>query len=167
MKIRRVAMANINKSASSAYCPKCGAAFPSGSNFCGNCGYKIGKVGSRSLGSLFQAFKNANWSSFSSTVARGLDVATNWIENTIQKGVSKLFAENSSAPSFAIFNALALVFCSVPAGAIGLFYSWRVYSLKQKGDNFEAIRSSKSAKIWFFVAVVYLLIVRLPLALLR
>ena len=157
-------MVNVNKGGTPAYCPKCGAAFPSGFNFCGNCGYKIGSVGSWNFGRFFNKLR---WSSLLSSVTRGLDVATRWIENTVKTGVAKLFAESYSAPNFAILNALALVFFSVPAGAIGLLYSWQVYSSKQKGDYSEARRASKSAKIWFFVAIVYLLSVRLPLALLR
>jgi len=160
-------MSNVNKGGTSPYCPKCGTLFPSGSNYCGNCGYKIGGVRSWNFGNFGQIFKGKNWSFFSSFIARGLDVTTNGVETIVQKGVSKLFAENYSAPNFAIFNALALVFCNVPAGLIGLFYSWRAYSLKQVGDYAEARRASKSAKIWLFVALFLLFVLRIPLALLR
>ena len=142
------------------YCPRCGAPEQSGARFCPSCGRRYDSASGPSF-----SWKDAlNWRPLEAAterVSRWLEPVNDAIERWIRLGVDALLAENFAAPSYIVWNILALLFCSVPCGLIGVVYSLRVLQLRKNHDA-SPVPASKSAKIWLALAVVYFLLIRVP-----
>ena len=143
------------------YCPRCGAPEQLGAQFCPSCGRRYGDGSDAPF-----SWKNAlNWRPLEAAVeriTRWLEPVSALIETWLRRGVDALLAENYAAPSYVVWNIAALVFCSVPCGLIGLVYSLRVLQLRKNNDG-SPIEASKYAKLWLALAVLYFLLIRIPL----
>lgn len=142
------------------YCPHCGAPEPPGARFCPSCGRRYDANGSSF------SFNNAlNWRPLESAVelcVRWLDPVCRAVEIWIRRAIDAILKENPAAPSYVVWNLLAVFFCSVPCGAIGLIYSVRTLQLKKNGDD-SPVAASKNAKLWFALSIVWLFAFRLHL----
>ncbi len=142
------------------YCPRCGTPEKPGAQFCPSCGKRYGSAS----GSSF-SWKNAiNWRPFEAgteRVAKWLEPVSDAIERGLRRGADALLAENYAAPSYIVWNILALLFLSPPCGLIGVVYSLRVLQLRKNNDA-SPIVASKYAKIWLALAFAYFFLIRVP-----
>ncbi len=142
------------------YCPRCGTPEQTGARFCPSCGRRYDSA----VGSSFSWKGALNWRPLEAAteyVSRLLEPVNDAIERALRRGVDALLAENFAAPSYLVWNILALFFCSVPCGLIGVVYSLRVLQLRKNHDG-SPVSASKYAKIWLALAVVYFLLIRVP-----
>lgn len=142
------------------YCTYCGAPEQQGARFCPSCGKRYG-----STASSFNPAELLNWRPLEAGVERLtklLNPASEYCALYIRKGADMLLAENYKAPSFLVWNLIALFCCSTVCGFVGTLYSIRVLQLQRNHDG-SAVSASKYAKLWFFASVVVLFLVRLPL----
>ena len=64
------------------------------------------------------------------------------------------FPDENSAPlnAFAVPLIISTLFCCMPVGAVGLFFSVQAKSLLQSGKYTEALNSAKLAKMFFWIS---------------
>ena len=128
------------------YCTRCGAPELEGAKFCPTCGkcYEPGDGFN---------WKNAlNWRPFESFIEKTthfIEPASRFALTALRRGADFVFSQNARAPSYIIWNLLALLLCSVPMGLVGVAYSIRVLQLKKNGDASPEL-ASYYAKLWSF-----------------
>ncbi len=117
------------------YCSKCGALNDDSGEFCTSCGNSLNRINTEVKDSqITQQQVNSN---YGSQPIRNYDRVPSYMAWSIISTVVSLF----------LLNFLAL-----PAGIVAIVFSSQVDTKLKSGDYDGAVRSSKNAKIWNWVA---------------
>lgn len=116
------------------YCSKCGALNDDNGEFCTSCGNSLNSTGSNVME---KQFTQQGGSNYSNPPMRSYDRVPSYMAWSVISTILSLF----------LLNFLAL-----PAGIVAIVFSSQVDTKLKGGDYDGAVRSSKNAKIWNWVA---------------
>lgn len=63
------------------------------------------------------------------------------------------YSPSSPPQNYLVWSILATIFCCIPIGIVAIIFSAQVNSKWSSGDREGAVRASKNAKIWIWIAV--------------
>lgn len=116
------------------YCSKCGAVNDENGEFCTSCGNSLNGIVTESQDKQVAQQVSSN---YNNAPIRGYDRVPSYMAWSIISTILSLF----------LLNFLAL-----PAGIVAIVFSSQVDTKLRGGDYDGAVRSSKNAKIWNWVA---------------
>jgi hypothetical protein len=116
------------------YCPNCGAQNSEDATYCANCGNELQKI-----------------------ETPGMDVPPPPQQDTqsSQPGMQTSYAPQSaqaSVPNYLVQAILTTIFCCLPFGIVSIVYAAQVNGKVAAGDHAGALESSRSARMWAWIA---------------
>jgi predicted secreted protein len=113
------------------YCPNCGAENSEDATYCANCGNDLQKI-----------------------ETPGMDVPPP-PQPGPQPGTQPSYAPQSaqaSVPNYLVQAILTTIFCCLPFGIVSIVYAAQVNGKVAAGDHAGALQSSRSARMWAWIA---------------